>query len=108
MCGEDTNPVVYIGTTSFSLHKRTVEHMGDIARENIEGNAIVKHLVQEHNGMDPTFRCRTVVTEEQTLRRYVQEALILDRSRRDCIVMNRRSEWGMLRLPRIQLARSGD
>ena len=85
-----------------------MEHMKDIARVNIEGNAIVKHLVQEHNGMDPTFRCRTITTEEQTLRRYVQEALILDRSRRDCIVMNRRSEWGMLRLPRIQLARSGD
>ena len=47
-----------------------MEHMKDIARVNIEGNAIVKHLVQEHNGMDPTFRCRTITTEEQTLRRF--------------------------------------
>ena len=108
LCGEDTRPRVYIGTTSFYLHKRILEHLNDIVRGNMEGSAIAKHLVQEHNGMDPAFRCRTVATEEQTLRRYVQEALILDRSRRDCILMNRRSEWGMLKLPRIQLARSGE
>ena len=42
------------------------------------------------------------------LRRYVSEALILDRMRKMFSVMNGKSEWGKVKLPRINVIRTGE
>ena len=110
LCGEvpGGRDRIYIGTTSFSIHKRTMEHLRDLQGGNVNGSAIAKHQMDFHQGLDPSFGVRLIDVQGQTLRRYVQEALVLDRSRRNADLINRRSEWGMLRLPRLGVVRTGE
>ena len=110
LCGEvpGSRARVYIGTTSFTLHKRTMEHQRDLQNGNVGGSAIAKHHVDFHQGLDPSYNVKVMDVQGQTLRRYVQEALILDRTGRTADLINRRSEWGMLKLPRLGLVRTGE
>ena len=92
--------MIYVGTTSFSRHKRTQEYWKDVTR--VKGaSAVMKHYEEGHIGLQLNFVCTLEGTYLQTLRRYVTEALMLDRFARTHRVMNKRSEWGKIRLPRI-------
>ena len=98
--------MVYVGTTSFTLHKRTVEHWDSVSNRT-GSSALRKHQEEYHGTQDPQFACTLVGSYNQTLRRYVAEALTLDRLRGDHGIMNAKSEWGKMRLPRLQITRTG-
>ena len=98
--------MVYVGTTSFTLHKRTVDHWDSVSR--MKGSRTLKKHQEEYHGTEgPLFACTLVGSYPQTLKRYVAEALTLDRFRGIHGIMNAKSEWGKRRLPRLQITRTG-
>ena len=61
-CAEDPAVIeksVYIGTSGHLLHKRNLEHMGDIRRGNMS-NALSKHHRLMHNNIEPKFSSRSL------------------------------------------------
>ena len=50
---------VYIGTSGHVLHKRQVEHIGEIRRQQTS-NALYKHQEQMHPGLVPQFSSRAI------------------------------------------------
>ena len=108
MCGGSEREMIYIGTSGYSLHKRTLEHWNNIMHGNANGSSIAKHQYVFHEGEVPMYTCKTLQTFKKTLGHYIWEALELDRARKTNDVMNQKSEWGMLRLPRLQLTDTAD
>ena len=98
--------MLYVGTTSFTLHKRAMEHWDSVSR--MTGSSALRRHQEEYHGTEgPLFTCTLVGSYSQTLKRYVAEALTLDRLRRNHGIMNAKSEWGKMRLPRLDITRTG-
>ena len=107
-CTEDPNTTkksLYLGTSGHLLHKRQMEHLGDLRRHQ-DSNALFKHQNQMHPGTPPNFRSRPLKGPIQyNLDRFILEAHKIERASQDpnIHVMNSRSEWGYRGLPRITL-----
>ena len=99
---------VYVGTSAYALHKRICEHMKDVKDKKIDASAVSKHMLDCHMDVEPRMKAKLVANYNMTLKRYISEAILLDKIRRHNNVMNLRSEWGKLKLPRIRISRTGD
>ena len=61
-CTEDPNTTkrsLYLGTSGHLLHKRQMEHIGDLRRQQ-DSNALQKHQQQMHPNTPANFRSRVV------------------------------------------------
>ena len=96
---------LYTGTSGHVLHKRQLEHMGEIRRGQ-QSNALFKHQEQMHPGLEPDFTSRPVKGNiKYNLDRFILEAHRIEQNSRDgtLTVMNSRSEWGNRGLPRLAI-----
>ena len=84
-----------------------MEHLEHL-QKGTNGSAISKHHLEKHPQEASNYDCKVLKTYSQTLRRYIGEALSLDKARRTCEVMNGKAEWGKLRLPRLRIALTGE
>ena len=105
-CAEDPAVIeksVYIGTSGHLLHKRNLEHMGDIRRGNMS-NALSKHHRLMHNNIEPKFSSRSLRGGIQyNLDRFILEGHKINQASLDTQfkVLNSRSEWGHRGIPRL-------
>ena len=94
---------LYTGTSGHVLHKRQLEHVGEISRHQAS-NALFKLHEQMHQGQDTDFTSRSTRGNIQyNLGRFILEAHKIEMNHRnqDVQIMNNRSEWGNRGLPRL-------
>ena len=72
-----------------------------LRRRQTGSSAVMKLHEEMHKGEEPKNVCSIKGSYLQTLRRYVSEALTLNRFARVHSVMNKRLDCGKVRLPRI-------
>ena len=107
-CLEDpgqTSRPVYIGTSGHLLHKRQMEHIGEI-RQGRRSNALFKHHTNLHQNLVPNFRSRPIQGGIKfNVDRFITEGHQIQKASLDqnILVMNSRSEWGHRGLPRLQV-----
>ena len=63
--------MIYVGTTSYSLHRRALQHYQDIVAGRTVSSAIAKHHVEYYGDMVPNFVSRIVGCFNLTLKRYI-------------------------------------
>ena len=94
----------YIGTSGFSLHKRQMEHLGEIRRGQ-QSNSMAKHHKLSHRGLDPQFQSTILRGGIQyNLDRYILEAYNIEQTKQNpnVVLLNQRGEWGNRGLPRLE------
>ena len=99
----DGKMFVYIGTSGFNIHKRTLEHLRAIRTKNAK-NALSKHMSIYHQNEDADFVTTCLAGGiRYNLDRFILEALEIEEAKNDnnTQIMNSRSEWGGKGLPRI-------
>ena len=88
------NRSIYVGCAGRSLHARTLDHVKDL-KAGDQGNAIVKHMVAQHENRDwkseLPIRVRVVTGHSTTLRRLIDESLRLEKNQG---LANSKGEWG--------------
>ena len=104
-CTQDPSAkkALYLGTSGHVLHKRQLEHMGEIRRKQTS-NALYKHHSQMHPNTDPQFSSKPLRGNIQyNMDRFILEAYKIDQANQDnnIVVMNSRSEWGNRGIPWI-------
>ena len=105
-CSEGDTPTesLYVGTSGYSLHRRQLQHIEEIRRQQ-QSNAMAKHQRHVHPNQQPKFRSKPIRGGIQfNLDRYILEAhLIQENSQNtDVVLMNQRSEFGNRGIPRIE------
>ena len=105
-CSEEdpSTESIYVGTSGYSLHRRQMQHIEEIRRQQ-QSNAMAKHQRHAHPNLQPNFRSKPIRGGMQyNLDRYILEAhLIQENSQKDDVVlMNQRSEFGNRGIPRIE------
>ena len=94
---------LYVGTSGHVLHKRQLEHMGEVRRHQAS-NALYKHHEQMHQGQIPDFTSRvTKGNIKFNLDRFILEAhnIEINNINQEVNVINNRSGWGNRGLPRL-------
>ena len=64
---DDDKDMIYIGTTSFSLHKLAMEHLRDIQNENLNISIMAKHQHEYHGEGVPDYSCKVLKMIKQIL-----------------------------------------
>ena len=81
LCKEEGKAVKYIGESSRSLPKRSLEHLGD-SRGTTKGNSHIRdHLAEVHPGADTqqAFRFTPLRFHRTPMARMLHEALLITR-----------------------------
>ena len=102
-CLEEERKFVYIGTTGFNIHKRSLEHVKSVRQKN-QNNALAKHMSLYHSDEEANFVTTCISGGIKfNLNRFILEAIEIEEARLnpEIRVMNSRSEWGGKGLPRI-------
>ena len=87
---------VYIGTSWFDIHKRSLEHIRAVQAKN-QKNALAKHMALYHQNEDGNFVTTCLAGGiRYNLDRFILEAIEIEEAKNDANtnVMNSRSEWG--------------
>ena len=96
---------IYVGASGHVLHKRQMEHIGEI-RQGRRSNALFKHHNKMHQGQNFNFSSRPIqggicfnvdifITEGHEILKASMNNQVL--------VLNSRPEWGHRGLPRLQV-----
>ena len=64
---DDDKDMIYIRTTSFSLHKLVMEHLRDIQNENLNISIMTKHQHEYHGEGVPDYSCNVLKMFKQIL-----------------------------------------
>ena len=96
MEGKKTN---YWGESSRTLYERYGEHL-DKKLKKKEDSALWKHEELWHNGEEVEFRPEVIQKHMKPLTRQIQEGVLILKSEDD-IILNSKSEWNMVPIPRI-------
>ena len=102
--GQPQRPI-YVGTTGHLLHKRQMEHIGEI-RQDRRSNAMFKHHNNMHQGQNIQFRSRPIQRGICfNIDRFITEGheIMKASTNNQVLVMNSRQEWGHRGLPRLQV-----
>lgn len=105
-CSEMDNPTdaLYIGTSGFSLHKRQLEHLAEIRRQQ-QSNTMAKHQRQHHPNLQPRFTSKPVRGGMKfNLDRYILEVHLIQENHenQNVVLMNQRSAFGNRGIPRLE------
>ena len=90
LCKEDGKDVVYFGETGRNAFIRGKEHDNDI-RLGDRKNGLVRHMIEEHVGVDSQFKMAVLSKHRSCLTRQVEEAVRIRES--DSILLNSKSEF---------------
>ena len=94
----------YIGETSRSVYKRTLEHMDGLRKAhrkaemptevNERNNPLYKHQIIHHRDTTPEYWVRVINTHQTAMPRQIEEAVLIDHhSKMNDVTMNSKSEW---------------
>ena len=100
---------LYTGTSGHVLHKRQLEHKGDIRRKQAS-NALSKPHELMHQGLEPDFTSRPIKGNiKYNLDIFILDAHRIEQANRNpnLNVMNCRSEWENRGLHRLTVNQNG-
>ena len=98
-CQMDGRSAIYEGETSRNAFTRGMEHL-DAIRLQDEDNALWKHCLVVHDGIEAQFSMQVVGVYRTPLVRQVNESVRIIISKAEC-VMNSKSEWHQAPIVRI-------
>ena len=98
-CQRDGVSTLYEGETARNAYTRGLEH-ADAIRLKDEENALWKHCLMKHGGVEAEFSMEVTGVHRTPLVRQVNEAVRIVIMNADC-VMNSKSEWHQAPLVRI-------
>ena len=73
--GGETRPN-YVGMTGTSLHSRSLAHTASVKYKNTS-NAMARHMVDEHGGLDQGFMMKPMSSHRTVLSRYKTEGVVI-------------------------------
>ena len=101
---ERDNESIYIGETSRTAYIRGTEHMEALRRKR-ESSVLWKHCRRHHDDEPCNFRMDVVgVHGNDAMLRQVGEGVMIHRTPSQQL-MNDRSEWNFVNLPRVAIER---
>ena len=89
---------VYVGETARNLYTR----MGEHANSKGEGSFMMKHMADQHEGMERKFQAKVVKTNTDCLTRQVREGVLIANYGTKYKLLNTKSEWHQPSLYKIQ------
>ena len=92
LCKEENVKATYFGESARTMYDRGSEHMSALMSRSPD-SVLVQHMVETHEGMEPTLTMKLVKSHQSPLYRQVHEGLLIDQFKGE-IPMNRKGEWG--------------
>ena len=89
---------MYVGETARNLYTR----MGEHANSKGEGSFMMKHMADQHEGMERKFQAKVVKTNTDCLTRQVREGVLIANYGTKYKLLNTKSEWHQPSLYKIQ------
>ena len=108
LCLQEGKNSFYIGESARTPYDRGLEHLNLINREDRE-SPCVEHRDEYHQGQEVEFQMAVLSYPKTTLQRQATEAFQMDLHRevKNCLVINRRGEWGQNLPPKMVMDENG-